>query len=403
VNGIPPAKSSGVDLKQLLPVLLLSGCMAAPPDGVSVAEEALGTVVQGVDRAGALSVAEATSLKSSYGIGWTGVYLGGPCSAGSGWTASGVTAIHKATGWGFLPIYVGQQSSNVCSKHTLTKAQGTTDGNEAVALLKSFQWPPNAHIPLALDLEEPTYEADAAGSLAYVGGFASAVSAGGYDVYVYSGYLGVNALAGAGFPITGVWTARWKQTNGSYVAGVDPASVPGVSATWTSRPSVWQYNSGPSVVGDMDFDSANFAMAPAPGAATSGPADPCLGLADGTYCGGDGIGGAMGTLYVCQGGAAAMKTVCAGGCKYNPPGTPDACNPAPPGGGTDGGTEVGSGGGGKSDTGAGAPATMGQNMSSGQDPGTMPAGCSYGGASQGASAAWLAILVLLAFALRRRA
>jgi MYXO-CTERM domain-containing protein len=134
-------------------------------------------------------------------------------------------------------------------------------------------------------------------------------------------------------------------------------------------------------------------MAPAPGQATGGPVDPCLGLGDGTYCGGDGIGGDTGTLYVCQGGATGTRTVCAGGCQFNPPGTPDACKPAPPG--------VGSGGG---ELPADGDGSLGPNMSSGQDEGTMPGtGCSYTGSAgpPGTHAAWL-LPGLLLFVLRRR-
>jgi hypothetical protein len=40
----------------------LSGCMGAPIDGVTVVEQALGVMQQGVDRAGAFSAAEATKL-----------------------------------------------------------------------------------------------------------------------------------------------------------------------------------------------------------------------------------------------------------------------------------------------------------------------------------------------------
>ena len=64
---------------------------------------------------------------------WTGVYIGGPCSAGSGWTKTLLTQIHTAEGWTFMPIYVGQQSSAICGASNLSASQGTTDGNAAVA------------------------------------------------------------------------------------------------------------------------------------------------------------------------------------------------------------------------------------------------------------------------------
>src|SRR5262249_4546145 len=43
------------------------------------------------------------------------------------------------------------------------------------------------------------------------------------------------------------------------------------------------------------------------------------------------------TLFACLGGAVASMTQCPAGCKHNPPGVPDACNPAPSIGGKVGG------------------------------------------------------------------
>jgi MYXO-CTERM domain-containing protein len=41
--------------------------------------------------------------------------------------------------------------------------------------------------------------------------------------------------------------------------------VPGLSSTWTATGGAWQYNSGTSVVGAVDYDVADFPLAPAPG------------------------------------------------------------------------------------------------------------------------------------------
>src|SRR6185312_15371210 len=71
-------------------------------------------VLRGVDRAGAFSQSEASALASADGVTWTGVYIGGPCSAGDGWTKSVVSALATNQGWTFMPIYVGQQASSIC-------------------------------------------------------------------------------------------------------------------------------------------------------------------------------------------------------------------------------------------------------------------------------------------------
>ena len=244
--------------------VVLAGCVA-PPEPVGEESAAVTGVQQGVDRAGAFSPSEAMSLKSAYGVTFTGVYIGGPCSAGSGWTANSVTAIFNAVGWQFLPIFVGQQSAAICGHDTLTEAQGVTDGNSAVTLMGNFMWAAHDHIPLALDLEAGAYSASPSGATSYVKGFADTVSAAGYDVYVYSSVTALNALASANLPITGAWPAYWLQTNGGFKSGLAPSQVPGLSAHWSGIAGAWQYNSGTSVVGDVDYDVADFVLAPAPG------------------------------------------------------------------------------------------------------------------------------------------
>jgi len=60
------------------------------------------------------------------------------------------------------------------------------------------------------------------------------------------------------------------------------------------------------------------------------PADPCASAqsGNGAYCGGTLAGGDPTYLYHCQNGTTASKDKCSNGCKVNPPGVPDACNPA---------------------------------------------------------------------------
>jgi hypothetical protein len=243
------------------------GCIGQAPIGDE--ESAASTVQQGVDRAGAFTPTEAVNLKKMYTsppLTFTGVYIGGPCNAGS-WNLTQVQDIYNATKWGFLPIYVGQQSAVICPGHTnLTAAQGTIDGKAALADLKAFQWNPGLHIPCALDLESGAYDSDNAGAVAYANAWAAAVAAGGYDPYVYSSVNALNAIAAAGSAVVGAWPAHWFKNSGlgTYMPNLDPANVPNLSAHWTLRG--WQYNSGPATDGTLvDFDAANFTMAPAPG------------------------------------------------------------------------------------------------------------------------------------------
>lgn len=189
--------------------------------------------------------------------------------------------------------------------------------------------------------------------------------------------------------------------------GVSCPDVPGTWPTWT----MWQYTDAASVAGisgGVDGDQFNGDLDALKKLAAGGTPDPCFGLVDGSYCGGDGIDGDKSTLFVCKGGSVASMTKCAAGCKYNPPGTPDECNPAPPA--PDGGTAVGGDDGGTSDgTGGngGTPGDPGANgdTGGGGGSGVMPApagGCSVGGGAGNGGALVFVLGALALIALRRR-
>jgi MYXO-CTERM domain-containing protein len=197
--------------------------------------------------------------------------------------------------------------------------------------------------------------------------------------------------------------------------GVSCPDVIGQWGTWV----MWQYSSTGSVSGvsgqvDEDYFNGDLA-ALQKFAGGSGTTDPCLGLSDGSYCGGDGITGDKSTLFVCKGGTVSSQTKCAAGCKYNPPGTPDECNPAPPapdggtGGGGGGGSGGGTGGGAGGGTGGGAGGGPADNPGggSGGGTGTMPGasmgGCSMSGAPTSGGVLLLGLMILAGLALRRRA
>jgi hypothetical protein len=129
--------------------------------------------------------------------------------------------------------------------------------------------------------------------------------------------------------IAGWSVGKAKQT--SDPCSVTPANK-ATAALYTYTPWVGAYGKGcgRSDVGGSSLVAliySKYASQQSWTMGTTTPADPCAGLVDGKYCGGDGIGGDAGTLYTCQGGMAASTQVCGGGCKWNPPGTPDACNP----------------------------------------------------------------------------
>ncbi|HEY1558450.1 MAG TPA: glycoside hydrolase domain-containing protein [Kofleriaceae bacterium] len=222
------------------------------------------TVMRGVDRASAFSLAEATTLANSHGVTWTGVYIGGPCSAGSGWTKSLLTSIASQLGWVFMPIYVGQQTSSICGADTLTAAQGKTDGEAADAKMATYDWAASQNIPVCLDLEAGSYSANPSGSLAYAKAWLAAVRAGGYLGYLYSNPTAINALFDAGVKFDGAWPASWFYTG---FASVSPSDLDQLGTRYTSQNRAWQYAGSFAVsgAGDVDGDTSDLLLAPAPG------------------------------------------------------------------------------------------------------------------------------------------
>ena len=221
------------------------------------------TVLRGVDRAGAFSITEATALETTYSVQWTGVYIGGPCSAGSGWTQAVVSSLATQLGWTFMPIYVGQQTSSICGRDTVTAAQGTTDGQAAAALMATFGWQANHHIPICLDLEGGTYSAEATNATAYAEAWRNAVRSAGYLAYVYSSPDGINGMVTAGVTFDGAWPAAWQYTG---FEDVSPSDLTDLGSNYASSNRAWQYagsfttNGG----GQVDGDTSDLLLAPAP-------------------------------------------------------------------------------------------------------------------------------------------
>jgi hypothetical protein len=221
-------------------------------------------VLRGVDRASAFSLTEATTLANSHAVQWTGVYIGGPCSAGSGWTKTLLSSLASSLGWTFMPIFVGQQTSSICGADALTAGQGTTDGEAAVAKMASFGWAANLNIPVCLDLEAGSYSANPSGSEAYAKAWLAAVRAGGYLGYLYSNPTAINALYDANVKFDGAWPASWFYTD---FASVSPSDLDQLGTRYTSTNRAWQYAGSFAVqgAGDVDGDTSDLLLAPAPG------------------------------------------------------------------------------------------------------------------------------------------
>jgi hypothetical protein len=244
------------------------GGSATGPGGVAVDDQV--TVQRGVDRASVFSPGEAVALKND-GASWTGVYLGGPCNGGDGWSRATVTAIAAATGWSFMPIYVGQQSSAICGGgDVLTYARGQADGAEAAALMASFGWAAHGNIPVALDLEAGTYYSSPGASALYAHGWLDGVHAAGYVAYVYSAPAAIVYFSDAGLPMDGVWVASYFYSG---FANVTPNNLTQIGSRYSGTDRAWQYAGDFAVAGagSIDASVSDLILAPAPGDTNANP------------------------------------------------------------------------------------------------------------------------------------
>ena len=248
--------------------VLLAACAAdlSSPDESSTSDDATvrPRIERGVDRASVFSTHEARILERDHGVKWTGVYLGGACNGGSGWTKSAVERIHNATGWRFMPIWVGQQSPSICGAHDLSYSRGHIDGKEAAHRMHEMGWGANKDIPVALDVEAGTYFYSASRSTSYVRGWVRAVRAAGYRPYVYGSPFGLNHFHDAGVRIDGAWAASYFYSG---FRSVVPGDLSQMGSRYRHHNRAWQYAGDffVSGVGSVDADTSSFLLAPHPG------------------------------------------------------------------------------------------------------------------------------------------
>jgi hypothetical protein len=221
-------------------------------------------ILRGVDRASAFAVSEARVLHDNHGVRWTGVYIGGPCSGGSGWTKARVEDIANATHWQFMPIYVGQQSSSICGAHHLTYAQGQADGAAAARHMHDFGWARHQDIPVALDVEAGTYFGAESASTSYVRGWVNAVHDRGFRAYVYGSPFALVHYHDAKVRIDGAWAASYFYQG---FKKLRPGELDQMGNDFRHRNRAWQYagNFFVSGAGNVDADTSHFILAPRPG------------------------------------------------------------------------------------------------------------------------------------------
>ena len=209
--------------------------------------------MHGLDRAKAPDAGKAKSMLDEVGGSWWNVYIGGPRSAGSGWTPAVMQSYAAAGITRFLLTYVGQQDKDVSR---LTDARGEVDGRDAVSIAAEFGF--GAGTPVCLDVEGRTFNASPGGSVAYAAGWSRAVRAAGLRPGVYSNPRMFVPLADSADKPDWIWIAHWKRHDVN--PNADPHNGPGVAAgLWGDvGQRAWQYAGAfddlPCQVGGLNVD-----------------------------------------------------------------------------------------------------------------------------------------------------
>lgn len=91
-------------------------------------------------------------LFNNTNLAWTGFYLPAPNHPNTSWVPPSAPASVRSTllgqGWGFAPLYVGQQTDS----HVLTASQGVLDAQDAANQASRAGFPQNAVIFLDIEL-----------------------------------------------------------------------------------------------------------------------------------------------------------------------------------------------------------------------------------------------------------
>ena len=197
-------------------------------------------------------------LKANTNLSFCGFYLApAPSRPNSPWM--GKRATLAAQGWGFAPVYVGQQQADVphCP-HVLTAAQGAADGQQALNLMGLTGAGFPAGSTVFLDLERP--EPPTQGMLDYFSAWVDTVNGSGtYRAGLYAPYKKVPPLLAV--RTVPVWVVQIVSPTPSMTppfAQYDPAAskVPTAVAWQYVIDTVANFPGAPHTTWPLDLDCA---------------------------------------------------------------------------------------------------------------------------------------------------
>jgi Domain of unknown function (DUF1906) len=198
--------------------------------------------LHGLDRAAAPAAAKAKAMLEEINGSWWNVYMGGPRSAGSGWTPDLVRDYQAQGITQFVLTYVGRQvlpHKDIDDSRLLTASQGKRDGEAACKLAASFGY--GAGTPICLDLEHSTFAASHERSLNYAGGWCRAVRGRGFRPGVYSNISALVPLEARQDRPDWIWVAKWVRHKVD--PNADPHRIPDLANGLFKKAGqrAWQY------------------------------------------------------------------------------------------------------------------------------------------------------------------
>lgn len=200
-------------------------------------------------------------LKRTTNFEWCGFYLGpAPSHPDPGWMPH--LAVLKGQGWGFAPIYVGQQTEGPGS-HVVTAAQGSIDGAHAAGLMRSAGFGVGSFVYLDLENGAPFI----AFQRGYVGAWCDAVVAAGFGAGVYCSFQFAAEVSKLR-PDARIWVFHVRTVSAHPVVGATfPAPDPATSGF--PGASIWQHDdsaeitvSGKTLLVDLDSAAMDDPSAP---------------------------------------------------------------------------------------------------------------------------------------------
>lgn len=200
-----------------------------------------------------------TALITTTNLCFTGYYLApAPSHHDTGWM--GKRAWLEGQGWGFAPVYVGQQVTGPGS-HIVTQTQGTIDGEQAAALMAQEGFPAGSTVFLDIENGPPMNAAQEA----YIAAWADAVVSGGYVAGVYCSHLLAARIATLAFGLR-IWVFEVSAIGGtaSFPFPTPPMADSGYpdAVCWQRADNVAITCQGHSLTVDLDVANVKDPSAP---------------------------------------------------------------------------------------------------------------------------------------------